>query len=256
MSMYSSGGSSADETVQVTSGSDEEASVSPELRREMRSAIRLCLAGAGLVALALVVMFIGLGGPTFVDSPEWWAVIVVLAAVGSVTFAKGLRHNHSARRMAASAGVDTERLGRQMAPPKAKVILWTFLLIGWLTCCFIGAGPALAVMELGHTSTAVASDAQSWTPCGRCSQRAEATFEVHGQMVTTELRGVSQDTSNYHPGITVVYDVSQPTIAMAESDYRDGKGPIPIELIAGSTAVFFLGTWLLVAIPRRQRPPT
>lgn len=231
------------------------ASARSELKAETAKALRLCLTGAALAGIGVVFLLIGLGGPTFVNSPLWWAIIAVLVIAGSVVFAKGLHHDHRAKRLAAATGNDRLGVSRQMSPPRGRVILWTFLLIGWITCCFIGAGPALAVRELGHTGTAVAGDAQSWTPCSKCSQRAEASFSVNGQPVTAELRGVSQDDRYYRAGITIVYDVSKPTVAMAQADYRDGKGPVPAELIGGSTAVFFVGTWLLVVIPRRAPQP-
>ena len=103
------------------------------------------------------------------------------------------------------------------------VIVWTFLLIGWLSSLMLVVGPALGSSELTHPVNVVAFGGGRSNPCYRCSMVAWASFPVYGRVVTTDLRGLSQSATFYRPGIAIVYDSDAPTIAMARADYEAGK---------------------------------
>jgi hypothetical protein len=216
---------------------------------------RIAYFGAALLGVAAVIALLFLfSGPTYFDSPLWWILVVALGAPGCWLTVRTLRTHLVLRSEAARRGVDLHLAYRCMAPPKGRTVIWTLLLLAWLVTLDLAGTPVFAVQELGsHTARTTAFHARSWLNCSRCTQHAAVQFRTEGRTFSVELRGVVQDTSYYVPGIEVVYDVDNPSVAMAEADYKQGTGATAPIAMAGSTVVFALGTWALVRIPVRQR---
>jgi len=152
---------------------------------------------------------------------------------------------------------DWSQIHDEIKDPRAVyqryVIVWTFLLIGWLSSLMLVVGPALGSSELTHPVNAVAFGADAQIPCYRCSMVAWASFPVDGRVVTTDLRGLSQAATFYRPGIAIVYDSDAPTIAMARADYEAGKTDLVWVVVPLSTGLFGLGTWFLVRLNGLRR---
>jgi hypothetical protein len=221
-----------------------------------RTLRRWILVAAGVLGTDLVFLLLtatATGDPALRASRLVWTVIVVLGIVGSIIAIR-----------AASLFLDTaierddwprihEELWSKRAICQRYVLVWTLLLIGWLTSLVMVVSPALGSSELTHPTSAVAITADSRIPCPRCAMVAWASFDADGRMVTADLRGLSQAATFYNPGIVVVYDARDPAIAMARADYKAGKSGAVWLAVPISTAVFVFGTWALARLNARRR---
>lgn len=219
-----------------------------------RSQSRRALGAAAVLGLAVVFLLVGLlSGPTFLYSPIWWGVVAALAALGLGLVLRARKGGAAVKAEAAAIGLDLRTLQRGAAPSRPRVMVWTLLLIGWISSLVLVGRPALAAAEIGgSTQRAVALQAVSWSPCSRCSQRAKAQIVVGGRLRDVALRGVAQDPSYYTAGIVVVFKAGDPAVAMASADYEDGTGPVPAVVVSTATALFLAGTWALMRIRVRR----
>lgn len=203
----------------------------------------------------MVFLLVGLtGGPTFLFSPVWRGVVAAFFVVGVALALRTRKSGAALKAEAASRNLTLREVQRRATPSRQRVVIWTLLLIGWVSSLVVVAGPALAAAQLGaHTGRSVALQAESYTPCFRCLQRAKAWIKTRAGSVRVELRGVAQDPSYYTAGIVVIYKAGDPTTAMALADYNDGNGSVPPIVTAASTSLFLLATWGLTHTGSRRK---
>jgi len=106
-----------------------------------------------------------------------------------------------------------------------------------LTMAILAFGPYLAARHISDLATSSAFWAAAVPSCTpRCHLDAAAAVRVNGKLHWVSLGGPDQDRSYYQPGITIVYDASDPSRAMAAADYDAARSPVRL-VIWGATAV-------------------
>jgi hypothetical protein len=193
-------------------------------------------------------------GSGFLRSSAWWFTLCLLlsAMAWHIVFSRTTPASSEARGSALGQFLVPSR--RSRGPVSWRLVGWIFLLVGWISSIAIVGGPAIAVAELGSKpGRTVALNASSWSPCLRCSQRANAVIQLGDQPLQVALRGVDQNPGYYRAGILVVFRLENPTVAMAAADYADGTARASGVVATVATILFVLGTWALARIPSRAR---